>query len=305
MIVEQLRVRNWRHLRDEHAFEFGEEMNLLIGPNEAGKSTLFEVLQRVLLDRHTGRAQEIRELRPIGSSLAPEAEVTLRSGDDRYRVRKRFLDSPISVLSVERDGNWEREHEGTRADEEARSLVEGDVPGKGATAREHRGLGEALWYLQREAPLPDDEWNEAIQEGLGGLIDVAASSSAERRILDRIADEYSETWTKSEGNLSKRSDLYDLKEEVEDLEEALEDVEAALKKADELRADLKSLLAEQERLAQELSDAQGRRESLREKLDEAEEVRERVQPGDMGNRSSGRWVTGYSSESRRSISRIC
>ena len=42
MILEHLALRNWRSYRELHHYSFAPGVNLLVGPNEAGKSTLFE-----------------------------------------------------------------------------------------------------------------------------------------------------------------------------------------------------------------------------------------------------------------------
>lgn len=272
MIVEKIRVRNWRHLRDEHEFELGDRMNLLVGSNEAGKSTLFEVLQRTLFDRHNGRAQEIRAIQPIQSSLGPEATVILRSDDQRFRVRKRFLDDAFSDFSVERDGEWEREHEADRADEEARKLVEGDVPGKGATKVKHRGVAQALWYLQREAGLPDSEWNQAVQQGLEGLVEVVTSSPAEQRILDRIGDAYDENWTPKTAELSSNSQVRELEETIGELEAELDEKRNRLEQAETRRAELEELFADRDRKQEVLDEAKGRASTLKERVEEGKEL---------------------------------
>lgn len=274
MIVKRIEVRNWRGLRDRHAFEFDQGINLLVGKNEAGKSTLFEALQRVLFDRHGTEDQKVKDIRPLGTSLAPEAEVTVRAKGSRYRIRKRFLDSAESVFWVERDGSWEREHEGDRADEEARQLVEGDVPGRGATKVEHRGIGQALWYLQRESPVPEQQWNEAVQQGLEGVLDVSASGPVEKRILNRVAEAYGQHWTPKLGDLSVNSPLSRLKEEVGSLEAELSDVRSRLEQADELRGELEDLAVQREQYEQAREDAETRREKIRAQLDDAKELEE-------------------------------
>lgn len=275
MIVERIEVRNWRGLRDRHVFDFEEGINLLVGKNEAGKSTLFEALQRTLFDRHSTQAKEVKDVQPLGSSLAPEAEVTVTADGSRYRIRKRFLDGAESVFSVERNGSWEREHEGDRADEEARKLVDGDVPGRGATKVEHRGLGQALWYLQREHRLPDEEWNEAIQQGLGGILDVTTSAPPEKRILDRVRDAYGEHWTPKTAKLSANSPVQELEEEIEELKSDLDEKRSRLQEADDLREELEDLAAQRDEYEAARSDAEGRRDQLRERLSEVRELEDR------------------------------
>ncbi|MBK8233908.1 MAG: AAA family ATPase [Candidatus Eisenbacteria bacterium] len=116
MIVEQITIKNWRGYREPHTFQFKDGINLLAGRNEAGKSTLFEALTRVLFDRHNSKTEEIRAIQPIDSSLSPEAHVQLRANGRRYRAVKRFLQDPKSALYSDRRGTWELDHEGDEAD---------------------------------------------------------------------------------------------------------------------------------------------------------------------------------------------
>ena len=41
-------------------------LNLVIGPNEMGKSTLFAALEAVLFERHRSQAQAVKSLQPAG-----------------------------------------------------------------------------------------------------------------------------------------------------------------------------------------------------------------------------------------------
>ena len=75
MILEELKLKSWRGFRRQTTFRFTEGLNLLVGPNEAGKSTLFEAIVRSLFDRHTARSAELSVIQPRGSSLGPEAEL--------------------------------------------------------------------------------------------------------------------------------------------------------------------------------------------------------------------------------------
>ena len=213
MILEELTLRNWRSYRDPHTFRFEEGFNLVVGRNEGGKSTLFEAMTRVFFDRHTSRTEEIRRIQPLGSSLSPEAEIIFQDNGIRYRVVKRFLDHAISQMFSERGGIWELNHEGDRADNELRNILQGQAAGR-ATRAEHRGVAQALWYLQFEQPLPEKEWAESIKQGLGGLVQYVVRSPYESRVLDAIEKVYSTDFTRT-GRVASKSELTSLGSEIE------------------------------------------------------------------------------------------
>ena len=83
MILEEITVKNWRGYRELHTFRFQQGINLLVGRNEAGKSTLFEALTRALFDRHNSKTEEIRAIQPIASTLGPEVTVQFRANGIR------------------------------------------------------------------------------------------------------------------------------------------------------------------------------------------------------------------------------
>ncbi len=239
MIVEEIRVQAWRGFRESHRFELSDNLNVLVGLNEAGKSTLFEVLQRTFFDRHGGSSQELKAMQPMGSSLGPEAEIIARVGDQRYRIVKRFLQGAASQFYSYRRGDWELDHDGDAADERIRDLLNGDVPGR-ASREEHRGLAQALWYLQQEAALPAQTWNDAVRKGLQGLVEVAAASPKEEEILRRVQEEYGRHWTPT-GRVAARSELKSLEDEIPELEGELAGLQERLAQGDQHRKTLESL----------------------------------------------------------------
>ena len=152
MILEEITVKNWRGFREPHRFRFEDGINLVVGRNEAGKSTLFEALTRTLFDRHNSKAEEIRAMQPLCSSLGPEVMIHFRAGGVRFKVVKRFLQDPRSELYSERDGRWELNCEGDASDNRLREILSGEGTSRTAARPEHRGLAEALWYLQWMGP---------------------------------------------------------------------------------------------------------------------------------------------------------
>lgn len=237
MILEQITIKNWRGYREAHTFQFQEAINLLAGRNEAGKSTLFEVLTRVLFDRHNSKTEEIRAIQPIGSTLGPEARIQFRVNGKRYRVVKSFLQDSNSALYSEREGRWELDHEGDAADARLREILRGEPTTRTAARPEHRGLAQALWYLQSDGAIPEKTWSEGVKQGLQGLVQLAARSPIEKGVVERISECYTQHWTPT-GRVASNSELGQIQAELPRLEERLAELLDKAKSIETHRADL-------------------------------------------------------------------
>ena len=274
MILEELTLRNWRSYRDPHTFHFQEGFNLVVGRNEGGKSTIFEAMTRVLFDRHNSRSEEIRRIQPLGSSLSPEAEIIFRASGNRYRVHKRFLDRPVSEMFLERGGTWELDHEGDKADNEIRNILQGQAAGR-ATRPEHRGLAQALWYLQYEQPLPEKEWAESIKQGLAGLVQYVVDSPDESRVIDAIEEVYSADFTRT-GRVASKSELTGLEEEIQRDESQLEELHKRLEHVESIRTDLEELTGRRSESVSSLQQAQIELAQLATELEAADALEEEI-----------------------------
>ena len=197
MRLESVTLRGWRRYREERSFRFEPGVNVLHGPNESGKSTLLEALVRGLFDRHTSKTRDLKAIVPVGSTLAPEVELVLAVDGGRWKARKRFLREPVAELWSEVGGRWQLDHEGDRADRMLRDLLRGEGT-RGGARPEHRGLAQALWYLQgpvgRLAELYGSSFHIAglgLMGSLnlvmiGGLLGLAGAWLAVSRHLARI-----------------------------------------------------------------------------------------------------------------------
>jgi len=275
MIVEEIMIRNWRSYREPHTFRFGERFNLLVGRNEAGKSTLFEAFTRVLFDRHTSRTEEIRQIQPLGSSLGPEATIVFRVNGDRYRVRKRFLQNPTAEFFTWRGNDWDRDHEGDAADKAVRDILRGEVSPRTSAKPEHRGLCQALWYLQGDAPLPEGAWAEGVNEGLSGIVSLAAKSPEEDRTLKKIEGMYSAIYTPKSGEVSSKSDLALLQKEIQALEGELQTLHERARRVEDLRLELESFAEQQQMKDAALKAANAEVADLKQKLKEGAALEEK------------------------------
>ena len=297
MILESLRLSGWRNYREPTSFAFEPGLNLVVGVNEAGKSTLFEALWRTLFDRHTSKATELRRVRPLGSSLAPQVELTFLTGSRRYRVEKRFLSRAHSRLLVERGGHFELDHEGDRADQALRELLQGGSA-RGASRPEHRGLAQALWYLQEDDSLPKRAWSAALRQGLAGLLEASLTTPERDRFVARIEAEYRKTFTAT-GRIKKSSELDLLARSRPQLEAELERREGELERARGYRQDLEELGANH---AQRHDDQRAVRTRIAGLLDQLQSA-EALEVGKRDREERLRTARAETSAARRALER--
>ena len=63
MLVNSMRLINFKKFKDQ-VFDFNDDVNIFVGDNNAGKSTVLEALEIVLNFQHRGR--------PFGNELSPD-----------------------------------------------------------------------------------------------------------------------------------------------------------------------------------------------------------------------------------------
>lgn len=271
MIIEEITVKSWRGYREPHTFIFHDGINLLVGRNEAGKSTLFEALTRVLFDRHNAKTEEIRAIQPVGSSLGPEARIQFRANGRHYRAAKQFLQDAKSALYSERAGIWELDHEGDEADTRLREILRGEATARTAARPEHRGLAQALWYLQTDGAIPEKSWSDGVKHGLQGLVQLAARLPIETAVLERISSSYGEHWTPT-GRVASSSELGRLRTELPALEQRLAGLLDKAKSTESHRADLEEILGSEAEKRAELERAQAEVAALSARVQQADEL---------------------------------
>ena len=206
-------------------------LNVLAAANETGKSTFLRAAARALFDKHTCKDDEIRSLQPAGSELAPQITVVFEQGGNRYRVEKRFLNSPESRLSEWRNQAWQLLADADAADERVQKLLQSSVPGRGATKAAHWGMLEFLWARQGEAsewPSWEGDTGRMIQTR---LVRVEIDPKIER-LREVLWENYSELFTNT-GRAKARGPL-------DQLDSQLEKVEADLRNIVQQRFELES-----------------------------------------------------------------
>ncbi len=238
MQFRRIELENWRGLYDSSlSLDLGKSLNVIVGPNESGKSTALEALRLALTTKASSRKGEVKDLQPWDTDLKPRVEIEFRANGSDYRVEKTYLKSSGNASFSERleGGEWTKIAE----DDDAHSRFLRTLE-----LTESEGFFRTLWVPQGE--------NLALKvsEGLQSRIEEAvgtATSELGDKILDyarsKVGGPETRGWlTKKRRNPGSGSPwretldrLEKLRGELKDLEEKREKHFERLEKIADLR----------------------------------------------------------------------
>ena len=111
-------------------------LNLFVGPNEAGKSTVAAAIRAAFLERYSTKT--VADLAPRGESGArPSVELAFSHAGRDYVLKKQFLTKARCELLI--DGGAER-LDGEAAENALAALLGFDLPGRGQSKPEQAGI---------------------------------------------------------------------------------------------------------------------------------------------------------------------
>ncbi|MCD0505638.1 AAA family ATPase, partial [Bordetella petrii] len=147
MKLRRIALQEFRKFREPVTLDrLADGLNVIAGPNEAGKSTLAAALRAAFLERY--KTTKVADLAPWGMQGArPSVEVEFEHAGRRYLLRKSFLSRARCELLV--DDGAER-HEGEAAENALAALLGFEFPAKGQSRAEHGGIPGLLWIPQGE-----------------------------------------------------------------------------------------------------------------------------------------------------------
>lgn len=219
----------------------GDGLNVVVGPNEMGKSTLLDALRAALFEKHGSKAQPIVALQNERNQAAPVVELAFEVGAGAYRIRKRFVKKPYARLFCA-DG---RTLEGDEAEDTLRGLLGFDEPGKAGAKPESLGMWSVLWVRQGRSfgalELPESARSSLhsaleseVGEVLGGRGARALPEAVERQLGELVTatgrprgpykallEEVEALEAELEGLRGRRRELSDTLEALEAAEETL------------------------------------------------------------------------------------
>ncbi len=100
LVIRHIAVDSFRKFRTPFALEgLSEGLNIVIEPNETGKSTLLGALRAAFFIRHGTHNRLAQSFAPYGEAVGPEIKVTFEVAGVPWAINKRFLRSPTFELT--------------------------------------------------------------------------------------------------------------------------------------------------------------------------------------------------------------
>ncbi|GJL86582.1 AAA family ATPase [Hyphomonas sp. KY3] len=227
--------------------DIGDGLNVIVGPNEMGKSTLLDALRAALFEKYSSKAQPITALQNDRNQAAPVVELAFEVDEGTYRIRKRFVKKPYAHLFCP-DG---RKLEGDEAEDTLRDLLGFDEPGKSGAKPETLGMWNVLWVQQGQSfgalNLPDSarsNLHSALESEVGEVL----GGKRGRALPDAVDKQLSELVTKT----GRPRGVY--KERIDEIESLRSELEGLRIRRSDLSTTLENLEAAQETLARISSD---------------------------------------------------
>lgn len=252
MKIRALRLAEVGQFRDPVAVEgFSGGLDVLAGPNELGKSTLFRAIRAVLLTRHTTSGRLIEEMSTRGGARAPRIEADFEAQGRLWRITKTYGRGKSAELLELETGRM-------RARGPDAETMLGELIGI-ANADESAGRFGLLFVGQQKslvAPTPDGDPDNrkafgggeraTLESAVAGEIDAVAGGALSRRIADRVSAEL-DAYLQPKRRQPKKGSRF---------EAAIQQRSAMVARRDHLRAEQQKAVARLDRL-EELMQRQG------------------------------------------------
>ncbi|QCP47870.1 GTP-binding protein [Trinickia violacea] len=239
MILESIGIQDFRKLADRLVIdELTPGLNLICGPNEAGKSTIAEAIRIAFLERYkvSGLGGLVPKSRPDGQ---PTVEVSFDIRGVKHTLKKQFVRKQRCELRIGTQVFTEDE-----AEEELAKLVGFSRAERGASRPEHAGIPGLLWVRQGQTNDVRDPGGHAsgyIREALSKLAG-GETSRGDDALINKVQGELFKLLTekakKPTGSLAAvEADLSRLQNERDTLEQQLRNFDEDINRLGTLQAE--------------------------------------------------------------------
>lgn len=196
MKLTRIRIEQFRQFRQPlQITDLEPGINVYVGPNEAGKSSIVAALRAAFFERH--RSSSVEDLRPWGDSAAtPSVEVDFRFAGQDYRLTKSFLGRKRCELRI-----GTSQLDGAAAEDRLAELLGFQYAGRGASGAEHWGIPGLLWVSQgttQELKPAVDHATDHLRTALNSAFGEVTSSQGDQ-VLTQVEEARNELLTPATG----------------------------------------------------------------------------------------------------------
>ncbi len=276
MWVRQIELHKWRRFRNRvKVADLSSRLNIIHGPNEAGKSTLIAAMGRLLFDRSRSRSRTAMEIQPWGSNVAPIGALVFETKGRRYRIEKLFHPTRgHSTLQLWKEDHWfDKTDDEEEIHELVHKLVGGTTARHGSSSLTQWGLLRLLWALQDHAVVPDGldlDLHRRLEPVLGSR---SHSIPAEtQRIVEEVERRFDLYYTKERQTLRRGNPLLKLEEQEKKLLEEAGNLRNQLEQSRHLSERIQDEIAEQEEDSLRFQELEEKLRELRQKRDNYREL---------------------------------
>ena len=277
MILHSVKLQGCRCFRNPITVKpFSEGLNLLVGPNESGKSTVVEAVARALFERYNTGGQTLEALRPWGSNLALEITIELEEEATRYELYRRMLvTTPATELKRWENGTYQRILQNEGVDEFLRGLTLSKAQASGVTKPAQWGIARTLWFLQR-CPADDIGASDAFRDRLQEILGARPAAPERGAMGGRIESQHASVFTGG-GQLAQQSALRRALDKLAAAQALLDELRIQYDTALQFEAALDGLQGDYQRAGEERAEAEKQTRELEERVEDLKERRRELE----------------------------
>lgn len=274
MLIRRIAVENFRKLRDPVEInDLQPGLNVIVGDNEEGKSTLLKAVQAALFDKHNLTGQAVKAMLPLGSTVQPKVEVHFQLGEASYRLQKGFSQSKFAQLE-NAEGRWENAH----AEEQLEAILGFTRRHGGAAQNENMGLSGPLWIEQGRTYEPlelNEDAKKALNEVIESEVNAAAAGDSGLQLLSEVNERFHKYFTKARH--SEKGILIDQRNSVELLKTEIENLEEKKQQHDGKLSDLEEIMQMLPMLKKNFRKAQQKVKAVKGKVGKIERIERKIE----------------------------
>lgn len=247
MKLLRLKVTNYRGINTREIKFSPLGITRIEGPNESGKSSLGEAINRILDSQDNSKKQDIQAIQPVHQDVGPEIELEMETGKYVFTYFKRFLKKPETRLTITKPNpeNLTGRQAHDRANEILKETLDVD-------------LWKALSIMQGEAiDQPDLKNKQALSTALDKAAGVQPAALQELSLFKKVSREYELYYTPGRGTENKelknlRTALAEKETEVRSIERDIRALETDIDRVPVLQRELVQLKKQEEELSQQM-----------------------------------------------------